>query len=231
MLRPTRMERKGAMGVAFRIGVFPGGVFRDGFFPHHRGPSMVFKAAEFKARSAGNSVQAARFRSRLDALAMMEETQIAHRVERLLEAPIGQAGYRLLEVQFRHEGRWVLRLIVDREPGISMEGLTDVNELAGRLLDVEDPIPQAYSLEVSSPGLFRPLREIKHFRQSVGKWAVFTLAPDAPNAPKTRGGRKKRQLRGVIRGVDGETVQLEYEGKRISLAKDEIQEAKLDPDL
>ena len=76
------------MGVAFRIGVFPGGVFRDGFFPHHRGPSMVFKAAEFKARSAGNSVQAARFRSRLDALAMMEETQIAHRVERLLEAPI-----------------------------------------------------------------------------------------------------------------------------------------------
>lgn len=161
-------------------------------------------------------------------MAMMEETEIADRVERLLEAPIGEAGYRLLEVQFRHEGRWVLRLIVDREPGISMEGLTDVNELAGRLLDVEDPIPQAYSLEVSSPGLFRPLRELKHFRQSVGKWAKLTLTPDAP---KALGGGKKRQLRGVISGVEGETVQLEIEGERITLAKDEIRGAKLDPDL
>ncbi|MEE8435009.1 MAG: ribosome maturation factor RimP [bacterium] len=171
------------------------------------------------------------FRPTADALTMMEETETADRVERLLEAPIGQAGYRLLEVQFRHEGRWVLRLIVDREPAISMDGLTDVNELAGRLLDVEDPIPQAYSLEISSPGLFRPLREIKHFRQSVGKWAKLTLAPDAPNAPNTLGGGKKRQLRGVISAVEGETVHLECEGKRISLAKDEIQVAKLDPDL
>ena len=164
----------------------------------------------------------------MEALVMMEDTEIASRVERLLEAPIGQAGYRLLEVQFRHEGRWVLRLIVDREPAISMDGLTDVNELAGRLLEVEDPIPQAYSLEVSSPGLFRPLREIKHFRQSVGKWAKLTLAPDGPHTPRSG---KKRQLRGVIRGVEGETVQLEIEGERISLDKDQIRGARLDPDL
>ena len=162
---------------------------------------------------------------------MMEETEIADRVERLLEGPIGQAGYRLLEVQFRREGRWVLRLIVDREPAISMDGLTDVNELAGLLLDVEDPIPQAYSLEVSSPGLFRPLRKIKHFRQSVGNWAKFTLAPDAPDGLDRPVGKKKRQLRGIIIGVEGETVHLEVEGKRIALSLEQIQGAKLDPDL
>lgn len=162
---------------------------------------------------------------------MMEDAEIAGRVERLLETPIHQAGYRLLEVQFRHEGHWVLRLIVDKEPSIGMEALTDLNELAGRLLDVEDPIPQAYSLEVSSPGLFRPLREIKHFRQSVGKWAMLTLSPDAPNAPTTLGGRNKRRLRGIISAVEGETVELDFEGEKISLHQGHIHRARLDPDL
>lgn len=156
---------------------------------------------------------------------MTEETDIAARVERLLETPIGQAGYRLLEVQFRHEGRWVLRLIVDREPTVSLDDLTAVNELAGRLLDVDDPIPQAYSLEVSSPGLLRPLRELKHFRQSVGKQVVLTLAPGVLEE------RKQRRLRGVIAGVEEDLVHLTVDGEPLAMPLEAIRGAKLDPDL
>lgn len=163
-------------------------------------------------------------------MATKEETETARRVEQLLEKPIEQAGYQLLEVQYRHEGRWVLRLIVDREPGISMDDLAVVNELAGRLLEVDDPIPQAFSLEVSSPGLFRALLEIKHYRQSTGKWAKLTLAPET-EAPDLLVGGKKRQIRGIIRNTDEDSVQLEADGAQVSIKIGDIRAARLDPDL
>ena len=156
---------------------------------------------------------------------MTEETDIAARVERLLETPIGQAGYRLLEVQFRQEGRWVLRLIVDRDPGVSLDDLSAVNELAGRLLDVDDPIPQAYSLEVSSPGLLRPLRELKHFQQSLGKQVLITLAHGVMEE------RKQRRVRGVIAAVENDTVSLTVDEEILVLPLEAIKGAKLDPDL
>lgn len=156
---------------------------------------------------------------------MQEEREIADRVEQLLEIPVEQAGYRLLEVQFRHEGRWVLRLVVDGDPAVTLDDLTAVSELAGRLLDVEDPIPQAFSLEVSSPGLTRPLREIKHFRQSIGKQAVITLAPG------TLQERKQRRVRGIITGVTEEVVHLEVEREILPLPLEAIRSARLDPDL
>jgi ribosome maturation factor RimP len=100
-----------------------------------------------------------------------------------------------------------------------------VSELAGRILDVEDPIPQAYSLEVSSPGLFRPLRERRHFEQSLGKLARLTLAPEV--LPE----RRQRTLRGVLVAVEGDALRVEAEGETMNIPLDGIQAAKLDPDL
>ena len=156
---------------------------------------------------------------------MLEGADIAARVESLLAGPIGTVGCRLLDVQFRQEGHWVLRLIVDRSPAIGMDDLGAVSELAGRLLDVEDLIPHAYSLEVSSPGIFRPLREPRHFQQSIGKQVRLTLAEGFQEE------RRQRTLRGVIEAVEGETVRLATADEVVELTVAAIRSARLDPDL
>ena len=156
---------------------------------------------------------------------MTERVDITGRVEQLLDAPIRAIGCRLLEVQFHEGGAAVLRLLVDREPAVSLEDLSAISELAGRILDVEDPIPQAYSLEVSSPGLFRPLREARHFEQSIGKLARVTMASDI--LPEHR----QRTVRGIIRKVEDEIVHLEVAEEILQMPVSGLRSAKLDPDL
>lgn len=160
---------------------------------------------------------------------MTRETDIAARVEALLERPVAAAGFRLLEVQYRHEGRWVLRLVIDRADGaggsVGLDDCTAVSEVAGRILDVEDPIPQAFSLEVTSPGVFRPLKEPRHFRQSVGQVIRVHLAPDA--LPE----RKQRDLRGRLEAMDDDAVVLAVEGEQLRLPLAAVQKARLDPEL
>lgn len=158
--------------------------------------------------------------------------ELAARIERLLEAPIAHLGCRLLEVIYRHEGRWVLRLVIDRAPvpgepeqAVTLDDCGVVSEMAARILDVEDPIPHAFSLEVTSPGLFRALRERRHFAQSLGKRARFTLAPGA--LPE----RRERTVRGVIEAVDETGVRFAVEGERLTVPLDAIRSARLDPDL
>lgn len=158
---------------------------------------------------------------------MAAEKEIAERVERLLAPAVAAQGFRLLEVQYRQEGRWVLRLLIDRASGggVTLDDCSEISELAGRLLDVEDAVPQAYSLEVSSPGVFRPLREAKHFEQSLGLVARLTLAPEV--LP----GRRQRTVRGVIEAVEGETVRLALEGETLEVPVRSIRSARLDPEL
>ncbi|MBI3992374.1 MAG: ribosome maturation factor RimP [Candidatus Lambdaproteobacteria bacterium] len=147
-------------------------------------------------------------------------------MEQLLQRPIAGLGYELLEVQYRHEGRWMLRLVIDGPRGVDLDACGAVSELAGRVLDVEDPIPQKYALEVTSPGLFRPLTSPRHFAQSVGKVARMQLAPGV--LPE----RKNRTLRGKIEGLDGEDVLIdEIGGNRLRLPQAALKSARLDPDL
>ncbi len=78
----------------------------------------------------------------------------------------------LFEVQFRREGHgWVLRVFIDAAQGVSLKQCSDVSRELGRFLDVEDIIDHAYNLEVSSPGLERPIRSIEEFHRNCGKKA------------------------------------------------------------
>ncbi|MEE8177522.1 MAG: ribosome maturation factor RimP [Acidobacteriota bacterium] len=156
---------------------------------------------------------------------MSQEAEIADRVEALLREPLGGLGYQLLDVEYRFEGRWVLRLLIDREQGIGLDDCGTVSEMASRILDVEDPVPTAFSLEVSSPGLFRPLKLPRHFRQSIGKMVRFSLAPDVMAS------RKDKVLRCRITDVKEETLLVESEGEILELPLDGIRSARLDPDL
>ena len=100
-------------------------------------------------------------------------------VEALVRPVVESSGLELWDVAFRGEGRRsVLRVSVDREGGVDLDTIADVSERLSRRLDLEDFGPRGYTLEVSSPGIERPLRTPWHFERSVGqKVKVKTVAP------------------------------------------------------
>lgn len=157
--------------------------------------------------------------------AMSEEAEIAEKVEGLLQEPVGALGYQLLDVQFRFEGRWILRLLIDKPEGVGIQDCSVVSELAGRILEVEDPVPRQFSLEVSSPGIFRSLKRARDYRQAIGNLVRFSLASEAVR----EGG--EQILRGTILEVREADLLVECEGQRIELPMTGIRSARLDPDL
>ena len=100
-------------------------------------------------------------------------------------------------------GRKMFRLYIDKSGGVSADDCSRVSHQVSALMDVEDPFQNRYVLEVSSPGIDRPLFELKHFEQFVGSEVKMRLY--APIA-------KRKQYKGVLTRVVGEDVYLAVEG-------------------
>jgi ribosome maturation factor RimP len=95
---------------------------------------------------------------------------IVRQVEALATPVMVEEGHELWGVDLRQElGRWVLRLALEREGGVSLDDLTRVHRQLGDLFDAHDVVPWRYVLEVSSPGINRPLLRVSHYQRSVGK--------------------------------------------------------------
>ena len=94
---------------------------------------------------------------------------VADRVRALAEPLAQQLGLMLWDVQFVKEGaQWFLRLFIDKEEGVGIDDCVDMTHAISPVLDKEDPIPQEYMLEVSSPGLNRKLTRPEHFQAFLG---------------------------------------------------------------
>jgi ribosome maturation factor RimP len=94
-------------------------------------------------------------------------------------------GAELVELQLNpQKGRWFVRVFVDTERGISLEDCRQLSYEIGQVLDAEELIPSAYTLEVSSPGLDRPLRTPRDFRRQLRR--LVTIMLNAPLWEKTR---------------------------------------------
>ena len=156
----------------------------------------------------------------------------------IVEPVCNAAGFDLVELRFLlDQGGWVLRVAVDLPLGEDMDitqvpedrvDLEDCENLSRELsavLDVEDPISQAYSLEVGSPGIDRPLRTATHFAHFAGSEAKIQLAVGL----QTPSGERKN-FRGILKGVEGEQVAIEVDGQVFHLPIDDIEHAKLVPD-
>ena len=129
----------------------------------------------------------------------------------------------LVDVEFVKEGpHWVLRIFLDRPDGIDIEDCQEVSTALSQRLDDEDPIPQAYSLEVSSPGLERPLKKIEDFQRFSGERVqIKTYRAEA--------GRKK--FIGVLLGLADDNVELELDDEKITIPWDNIAKANLFPEF
>lgn len=101
---------------------------------------------------------------------------IIEEIRRLVEPVLEEQGLELVEVQFRQENiGWVLRIIIYKQQGVTIDDCTFVSKEVSRLLDVEDLIAQKYHLEVSSPGLDRPLKTERDFLRNRGEKVKVTV--------------------------------------------------------
>ncbi len=143
----------------------------------------------------------------------------------LLEPLVTQAGFELLEVEFQKEGKGrVLRLLIDHPAGIRLEDCVAVNDAVQPLLDERDPIPEAYRLEVSSPGIFRPLTRREHFDRFQGQRIRFRLRQETEGIRKGGGTLASCDATGI-------EVALEPDGTHIRIPFEAISKARLDPKL
>ncbi|MCI5124488.1 MAG: ribosome maturation factor RimP [Candidatus Electrothrix sp. AR5] len=104
-------------------------------------------------------------------------------------------GLELVEVQFRQESGWILRLFVDRNEGVNVDDCASVSRQVATYLEVEDIIGRAYTLEVSSPGAERPLKRVEDFIRFSGKKVRVKLIDPVDD---------QRVFCGILTGVDKE---------------------------
>lgn len=137
----------------------------------------------------------------------------------LVEPLVARLGYELVELEFAPgQGRSLVRLFIDAAAGVGLEDCARVSREVAALLDVEDPIPMAYTLEVSSPGFDRLLRTQAHFGRFVGARVFVELK-------EPRAGR--RRYTGTLLTVDDEGIALEVDHERVAVRFAEIGKARL----
>ena len=120
-------------------------------------------------------------------------TPVADAVHTLLADPVATVGGELIDVEWTGG---TLRLVVDAEGGITTERLAEVNRLVSPLLDQHDPVPGRYLLEVSSPGVERPLRRADHFRRAIGEQVIVKLESWS----------EVRRIRGELESADDDGI-------------------------
>ena len=149
------------------------------------------------------------------------DTALHDRLIALFEPVLAAVGYELIEVEFvTGQGGATLRVYIDSPEGIDVDDCVAASHRVSELLDVEDPFPGAYSLEVSSPGTDRVLRTPEHFARFVDSRVKVELAVP-------RDGRKR--YTGMLRSSDGESIRLDVDNFSVSIRLAEISRARLAP--
>ena len=150
--------------------------------------------------------------------------EVVERVRTIAIPLFIELGLELVDVEFRREANgWILRLYIDKLGGVVLGDCQRVSEELSDLLDIEDLIGHPYSLEVSSPGLYRPLRLESDFLRFVGQRARISTSSAVAG---------QRRFLGILRGYEEERILLEREDGTIALIPYAlIVKSRLDPIL
>lgn len=145
-------------------------------------------------------------------------------LSRLIRPAIEALGYEFVGLEYLSNPKnRLVRIYIDREPeGINVDDCADVSREVSALLDVEDPVSGHYSLEVSSPGIERPLFEPAHYQRFVGETVVLHLSAPIEN---------RARFTGRLVEADDRQVRIEVDDQVLEVAYGEIRKAHLKPDL
>jgi ribosome maturation factor RimP len=148
--------------------------------------------------------------------------EILERVRFLADPIVSSAGMELVEVQYRREARgWVLRLLIDKEGGVTLDDCTLISREVGRNLDVEDFISTPYTLEVSSPGLNRPLKTERDYLKYRGHLIrVKTFSPVG----------NRRQFKGKLLGISNREIEIQVDQEVCQIPLANVAKAHLEMD-
>jgi ribosome maturation factor RimP len=152
----------------------------------------------------------------------MDEKEAAQRLREMASPALAATGLELIDVETGRKGsRMMVRMVVDKPGGVGVDDCAELNRYLSDLLDVHDPLKGSYILEVSSPGLDRPLKKPADFAWAVGKEVKLTMkSPD----------RGKNVYRGLLADFDGTTLTLEENDLKVELPLIDVAKARLDVD-
>ena len=142
----------------------------------------------------------------------------------LIRTSVEPMGYELVGVEYVSQGAsgHTLRIYIDHSNGITFDDCVAVSRQVSGVLDVEDPIHGSYDLEVSSPGLDRPLFYKEHFERFAGQQVKVVMHS------KVEG---RRRFKGLLKGVKGDDVLVVVDDEELALPLDQIEKARLVPDF
>ncbi len=147
--------------------------------------------------------------------------RMPERLTRLVEPVVAGLGYELVGVEFDSRQR-ILRVYIDNEAGIVIDDCSKVSHQLSGVLDVEDPIPGNYQLEVSSPGMDRPLFTPAHFQRFQGALVRLQLLRPIEG---------RRRFKARLKGLEGENVLLQEEGVEFAIPFESIDKARIVPEF
>jgi len=127
---------------------------------------------------------------------------------------VEELGYELVDLEYKKEGpHWCLRLYIDKPGGITLDDCQEVSQRVGDVLDIKDPIPHNYFLEVSSVGLDRPLKKEEDFVRFKGRNVDLKLYRAIDGS---------KNYTGELIGLDGDTIQIRVGGEILGFKRDQV---------
>lgn len=156
----------------------------------------------------------------------MAKVDVAERISEIVAEVGAPLGIELVDLEYKREGRdMVVRIFLEKEGGINLDDCAEVSRQVSDILDVEDFMPERFTLEVSSPGICRPLKKIADYERFTGRLVKVKtydmVADDAGNNRKT--------FLGTLLGVSDGAIKIHLkEGQHASIPLDKVAKANLE---
>jgi ribosome maturation factor RimP len=154
---------------------------------------------------------------------ILEKDILLQNLNKLIEPLVTNLGYELYFIEYKEEeGENFLRIYIDKEDGITLEDCERVSRPISDMLDVEDPVPESYYLEVSSPGIFRELFNDRH----LSKYIEYLV-----NIKFKGVFEGKRSLKGILENFDNDYIYIKNENNQIQVPREKISSINLEGSL
>lgn len=147
------------------------------------------------------------------------KNNVTQLVQELVQPFLDEEAFELVDIEYVKEGQnWFLRIYVDKENGIEIEDCGRISEYLSGKLDETDPIPDAYFLEVSSPGAERPLKKPSDFEKSIGQNVFLTTYEQI---------KGQKDFEGKLLAFNEEILTIQLGKKQVDIPIDRIANARL----